>query len=112
MICDRDQVIAAAGTQKKEMIGQSVSRQLEDMITYRESTKASDKETSWIPIVKDDRGGYTAQLIYPIICEGDAVGGSTGSLPGKKAQYLVKLSAKQYPALPPFGQADGGLKNT
>lgn len=74
LICDRDQVIAAAGTQKKEMIGQPVSRQLEDMITYRESTKASDKETSWIPIVKDDRGGYTAQLIYPIICEGDAVG--------------------------------------
>lgn len=74
LISDRDQIIAAAGAQKKEMIGQSVSKQLEDMIMYREYTKAGSKEQAWIPIIKEDKNDYTAQIIYPIICEGDAVG--------------------------------------
>lgn len=74
LISDRDQIIAAAGLLKKEMIGQSVSKQLEDMIMYREYTKTGAKDQARIPITKEDKSGYTAQIIYPIICEGDAVG--------------------------------------
>ena len=74
MISDRDQIIAAAGSQKKDMVGQSVSKQLEDMIMYREYTKLGTKDQTWIPIIKEDKNEYTVQIIYPIICEGDAVG--------------------------------------
>lgn len=74
LISDRDQIIAAAGPMKKELVGQSVSKQLEDMIMYREYTKVGTKEQTWIPIMKEDKNVYTVQIIYPIICEGDAVG--------------------------------------
>lgn len=73
-ITDRDQVIAAAGSGKKELVEHSVSRQLESLMTERETLSAVKESKSFIPIVNDQQEEYTAQVIYPVICEGDVIG--------------------------------------
>jgi len=73
-ITDRDQVIAAAGSGKKELIEHSVSRQLESLMTERETLSAVKESKNFIPIVNDQQEDYTAQVIYPVICEGDVIG--------------------------------------
>lgn len=73
-ITDRDQVIAAAGSGKKEFIEHSVSRQLEDLMTEREMLNTVKESKSFIPIVNDQQEEYAAQVICPVICEGDVIG--------------------------------------
>ena len=55
VICDTDEVLHAAGKNKKELNGKSLS---------------SDMER----ILKDRKEGLTAQVIVPIVCNGDCLG--------------------------------------
>lgn len=71
-IADRDQVIAAAGSMKKEFLGKPVSRQLDGLIGRRESV-GPNAGRKFIPILSED-SAYEAQTVYPIIAEGDAIG--------------------------------------
>ena len=48
-ISDRDQVIAAAGTAKKDIIGKALSRELEEAMTERESIVASSSDRNYLP---------------------------------------------------------------
>ena len=73
-VADRDQIIAVAGGGKKELLGKSISRQLEEMIVNRENSIQAGLEKKTIPLVNGDDEGYTAQVIYPICCEGDCIG--------------------------------------
>lgn len=73
-IADRDQLIAASGTSKKDYIGKSVSKELEDVINERENVLAAKDEKSYVKITNDEDGEYTYQVISPIITEGDAIG--------------------------------------
>lgn len=70
-IADRDQVIAASGSLKKEYLGKTVSRQLDHLISNRDVIGNGKK---YIPLLAEDAGNYEAQAIYPIISEGDAIG--------------------------------------
>lgn len=72
-IADRDQIIAAAGSMKKELQGQQVSRQMESLIHNRENLQVNGGAGS-IPVVANDSRSYEAQAVYPVICEGDAIG--------------------------------------
>ena len=76
MVCitDRDQVIAVAGGAKKELLQKTISKQLEQLINDRSTVVASKDEKQFIPITADEEEGITAQVIAPIICEGDAIG--------------------------------------
>ncbi len=76
MVCitDRDQVIAVAGGSKKEMLQKNISRQLEQVITERTVVTAAGDEKTYVPITPEEPEGVTAQVIAPIICEGDAIG--------------------------------------
>lgn len=73
VIADRDQFIAAAGGYK-QIIGKSVSRQLEDKTNNRESLVASRGDRNFINICDEMEAEYQHQAIAPIICEGDVIG--------------------------------------
>lgn len=73
-ITDRDQVIAFAGGPKKDVLQKPISKQLEGAIDGRESIVAARDERKFIPIMQGDSEEYSAQVISPIICEGDAIG--------------------------------------
>ena len=76
MVCitDRDQVIAAAGGAKKELLQKPISRQLENVIQERTTIQTGKDGRTYIPVALEDPEGITAQVVAPIICEGDAIG--------------------------------------
>lgn len=76
MVCitDRDQVIAVSGGSRKEYLQKPVSRQLEALIGERQTVTAGKDDRGFIKIISEEPEGVTAQVIAPIICEGDAIG--------------------------------------
>lgn len=85
-IADRDQFIAVAGNGKKDLLAKSVSRELEYLMTERETLVAMKNEKNFISISFDEEE-YNSQVIVPIICEGDVIG----------AVLLLSREAKQKP---------------
>lgn len=73
-ITDKDHVVAAAGSGKKDFDGKPISKQLESVITERENFLARLGEPEFIKVTLDDMAEYTAQAVSTIICEGDAIG--------------------------------------
>ncbi len=73
LIADRDQFIAAAGGYKN-LLGKSISKQLEEKITNRENVMASKGDRNYIIISEEATSDYQHQAIAPIICEGDVIG--------------------------------------
>ena len=76
MVCitDRDQVIAAAGGAKKDLLQKPISKQLEHVIHERMNILAGKDDRAYTPVAAEDVEGVTAQVVAPIICEGDAIG--------------------------------------
>ncbi len=75
LICDRDSVVAVFGPGKKDYADKSVSPQLEAAMQRRMAFVLSDGETP-VAIVREEdmsRNNH-AQLICPIISEGEAAG--------------------------------------
>lgn len=73
LIADRDQFIAVSGGMKN-LIGKSLSRELEDKMNARESVIASKGEKEFITISPDMSDELLHEAISPIICEGDVIG--------------------------------------
>ena len=73
LIADRDQFIAVSGG-FKNMMGKSLSRELEDAINNRESIIASKGDKGFIPLTQDVTDEFLHEAISPIICEGDVIG--------------------------------------
>ena len=59
---------------KKELMQKEISRQLDNLMNQRENLLAVKGERKFISITEDGGENYTAQVIYPIIAEGDAIG--------------------------------------
>ena len=76
MVCitDRDQVVAVAGGPKKELLSKTISRELERVIMERETVQAAAGDKRFLYLVPDEGEGLCAEVIVPIICEGDAIG--------------------------------------
>ncbi len=76
MVCitDRDQIIAVSGGPKKELLQKNISKQLEYAINERETIVATHGDKQFVPITSDEIEGVSAQVLTPIICEGDAIG--------------------------------------
>lgn len=72
MISDRDQFIAVAGGMKN-MLGKSISRELEEKINHRESVVAAKGDRNFIE-VGTEQDEVHHEAISPIICEGDVIG--------------------------------------
>lgn len=73
-ITDRDQVIAATGAAKKELLENSISRELENMMQERESFLSQKDGRNNIPVVQNQVEPYQSQAICPILSEGDVIG--------------------------------------
>lgn len=76
LICDRDSVIAAAGVQKKEYLDHAVSREMEQVMEQRQPVLADRRTGAAPPPVTDQDDGeqVVAQIIVPVIAEGEATG--------------------------------------
>lgn len=72
LITDRDQFIAVSGG-LKNLLGKSISKDLEEKIDHRESVVATKGERSFIQISNDVEDIHH-EAISPIICEGDVIG--------------------------------------
>lgn len=72
-VADRDQIIAVAGMSKKELVGKSIHKELEEVINDREAILARKGDTHFINITGDD-AEYEGEVVQTIICEGDAIG--------------------------------------
>ena len=51
-----------------------ISKQLEQMIHERETIIAERESKNFIPVAGEEIDGVTAEVIAPIICEGDPIG--------------------------------------
>lgn len=76
MVCitDRDQVIAVAGGARKELLLKNISHALEEVIHERTISMAGKADKNFVNLTDDDMEGVTAEVVAPIICEGDAIG--------------------------------------
>ena len=73
-ITDHDQVVAAAGHGSREIAGKEISRPLEKVIADREGKCFNPGEKGKVPVTDSQKEILYAQIIQPIICEGDAIG--------------------------------------
>ena len=73
-ICDMDQIVAAAGSGKKEVQETYITKQLEKILEERGERIASGDDKNYIKVVNDQEENYAFQIIYPIISEGDVIG--------------------------------------
>lgn len=77
LICDKDMMIAVAGTPKKEYMDKRVSDDIERILSDRKTAVHNAKDGGkGFAIVSDEEDGseYSSQVISPIIAEGDAIG--------------------------------------
>jgi len=72
LITDRDQFIAVSGGMKN-LLGKSISKDLEEKIDHRESVVATKGDRNFIEI-HSDVDNVHHEAISPIICEGDVIG--------------------------------------
>jgi AbrB family transcriptional regulator (stage V sporulation protein T) len=108
LICDKDTVIAVAGITKKEYMEKRISEDIERVMTERKSVMHNGKEGGkGYAITSDEEDGtaYSAQVISPIIAEGDAIGAvvimskeanvSMGELEKKLSETAASFLGKQ-----------------
>lgn len=95
-IADRDQLIAASGTSKKDLAGKTISKELETAINERESILAAGTDKNYIKITPEDDTKYYNEVISPIISEGDVIGAVIILSKDEKSKFgelEVKLAA-------------------
>lgn len=75
-ISDKDQVIAVSGGSKRDFLEKQISKELESVISERETVVASKEDKKFIDILYNGVGSeeYNSEVITPIISEGDAIG--------------------------------------
>ncbi|NLL76300.1 MAG: stage V sporulation protein T [Clostridiales bacterium] len=73
LIADRDQFIAVSGGYKN-LLGKSLSKELEEKINNRETVIASKGERNFTSLSGDSTEEFMHEVISPIICEGDVIG--------------------------------------
>ena len=75
-ITDKDTVIAVSGGPKKEYLEKNISNELEQIMEDKEIYTSKENNNVSIPIVSNEKQDkkYNAQVIYPIISNGDTIG--------------------------------------
>ena len=92
-IADHDQVVATSGNGSKELQGKEISQELERLISEREAKCSRRGERDHILLVKDQKYEVFSQVIWPIICSGDAIGAVI--LMGKDEEALLGETEKK-----------------
>lgn len=76
LICDKDNIISITGATKKEYMDKKISPEVEQVMEERKAVNLGEGTNKIIPLIDDEEidGKYSAQVISPIIAEGDAIG--------------------------------------
>jgi len=75
IICDKDNIISVSGCPKKEYVDKKVSNELEKAMEDRKAVVLGGGSEKVIAVYDDEmESKYKAQVIAPIIAEGDAIG--------------------------------------
>lgn len=72
-ITDNDQVVAAAGAGKRDFQEKYIGKDMEKIMGMREQVIAEQGTNKFVDIV-ENMSGYQAEIISPILCEGDVIG--------------------------------------
>ena len=73
-VTDRDYVIAAAGTGKKEVEGKPLEKDFQVAIDKRCNQVVSSDKTEAVPVYQGDEKTYTRQAMATILSHGDCIG--------------------------------------
>jgi len=73
-ITDKDQIITVSGGHKKELFEKAIGKDLENLINERGQVIAKKGDKDFTQLLDDVELGFQAQIIMPIISEGDAIG--------------------------------------
>ena len=75
-ITDKDTIIAVSGVSKKDWLEKGISTELERILEDKEKYISKENNDVAVPITENETNDkiYNAQVIYPIISDGDAVG--------------------------------------
>ena len=100
-ICDKDTIIAVSGGVKKEYFEKRVSNELEKIMNDRKIYTLGKDAGKVVPIYDDEdvNEKYSAQVIAPIISEGDSIGAvviiskETGTIFGETEAKLSETAA-------------------
>ena len=95
-VTDRDSVIAAAGSGRRELLGKHVSAPLEKIMDQRSTYLYTGKEPA-IPAC-EGLEQYAASVAVPILCQGDVLGlvlflSAEDKVPGETEQKLAQTVA-------------------
>ena len=75
VICDTDEVLHASGRGQREFDGKSISAKMDEILRERKSYVANLAEGGdVVPICDNQQSEVTAQIIVPIVCNGDCLG--------------------------------------
>lgn len=76
-ICDRDAIVSISGTSRKDLMEKPLSSEVEQILQNRQSgVLMLSKGDKMIPITGEDHAEqYTAQLVVPILSDGEIIGG-------------------------------------
>ena len=106
-VADRDSIIAVSGASKREFIDKSLSPELERIIEEKDTFVGKATDSNTISILSDEGGDkkYSAQVVSPIISEGDPIGAvmilsldpnaKMGEVEAKLAQSAAGFLGKQ-----------------
>jgi len=97
IICDRDMVVAASGTNKKAYIDASISEELNNIIGERKGVMmniASKKKV--VPVINgEDISTVSSEFIAPVLSEGQPIGAVViMSKKGKQLSEVEEMVAK------------------
>ena len=75
-ITDKDTITAVSGVSKKDWLEKGISTELERILEDKEKYISKENNDVAVPITENETNDkiYNAQVIYPIISDGDAVG--------------------------------------
>lgn len=76
LICDKDNILSVSGVSKKEYMDKKISMEIEGLMEERKTVNLGEGGGKIIPLIDDEdgEGKYAAQVIAPIIAEGDTIG--------------------------------------
>ena len=96
LICDRDQVVAAAGNNRKEFLDRRISASLEESMENRQTHVAQAGGNRLQPVEGMER---TAAVAVPILASGDITGAvcmlqpESGTIPSEGDVKLAQVAA-------------------
>ena len=74
-VCDMDQIIASAGSGRKDLEEKYISKELVKVLVDRKNLLLPGEGKRTVKLTAEQEEDYTSEVICPILCEGDVIGG-------------------------------------